>query len=99
MSGNNIIQTDRDHVAQVMEYYCTRTKRDQCPVVATVTASLSNDLQGATTNRNAIHPLRVLFKTAKQLNAMYIFLQRTRSEFHDIIVHISVDGSPYFEIL
>lgn len=99
MTGDNITQDDRSHVAQAMEFYCTRTKRDNSPPAAIVTAGLSADIVGVTTNRNTNHPVKQLFKTAKQLNAMYFYLQETRANFNNIVVHISVDGSPYFQVL
>lgn len=94
-AGASIEQPDRDFVAQAMEYYAYKSMRD--PVVAD--PKLSNDIQGVRNNRDENTPVRVVFKTAKHLNAMYVFLQHSRAEHHDMIVNISVDGSGYFQIL
>lgn len=93
--GAPVQQADRDFVAQVMEYYAFKTKRD----AEVVAPPLSNDIQGVMNNRDTNTPVRVVFKTAKHINAMYVFLQGSRAAHHDMIVNISVDGSRYFQIL
>ena len=93
--GVAITQADRDFVAQAMEYYSTKSKRDRIVVAPPI----QPDIQGVTNNRNANNPVRVVFKTVKHLQDMYSFLQQSRAAHNNLIVHISVDGSSYFEIL
>ena len=97
-AGGILNQGDRDFVAKVTAYYSIRTKRDVCPPVGTVTASLPDDVQGYTTNRTPLTPIGVLFMTTKHINAMYHYLQVTRGAQHNAIVNIRVDGSTYVQI-
>ena len=99
MTGDSITQADRDHVAQAMAFFSTRGKRHRCLSKAEVLAALQNDILGTSTNRNAHNPIAVLFKSSKQINAMYHFLQQTRGDFHGIVVYISVDDSPFFAVM
>ncbi len=93
--GADIEQEDRDFVAQAMQYFSVKSKRDPLAV----SPPLEPDLQGVTNNRTPNNPVRVIFKSAKHLYDMFYFLQQSRSAHHDFIVNISVDGSPYLPIL
>ena len=93
--GEQIEQADRNFVAQAIEYYSGRKKSDPCPAQPI----LSDDIQGVTTNRDADNPVRTIFLTLKHLNAMCCFIQQSRAQHHNFIVHVSVDGSPYLQIL
>ncbi len=92
--GEQIEQADRNFVAQAIEYYSGKKKSDPCPAQPI----LSNDIQGVTTNRDANNPVRTMFLTLKHLNAMYCFIQQSRAQHHNMIVNVSVDGSPYLQI-
>lgn len=94
-AGTPIQQADRDFVAQAMEYFAFKSKRD--PIVAN--PPLSNYVQGVTNNLDENTPVRVVFKTAKHLHEMYLFLHRSRAEHNDMVVYFSVDGSGYLPIL
>lgn len=94
-AGTPIQQADRDFVAQAMEYFSFKSKRD--PVV--VNPPLSIYVQGVTNNLDANTPVRVVFKTVKHLHEMYLFLQSSRVTHHDMIVNFSVDGSGYIQSL
>lgn len=98
VTGQNLTQADRDYVAQVMCFYLRRTKRDSCPNSAAVTPLLPGDVQGLTTNRAANNAFELVFKTPKHINAMYKYLSDTRAQHNDIVVHFSVDGSPFFAV-
>jgi hypothetical protein len=97
MSGDNIVQADRDYVAQVMTFYARRGKRDNCPPVDGVV--LRGEVQGVTNNLASNNPLDVIFKTPKHINAMYNYLQLTRAEHNNVVVHIKVDDSPFFDVM
>eukprot|EP01033_Poteriospumella_lacustris_P019747 gene19747-14346_t len=94
MSGNNVVQADRDHVAQVMNYYARRAKREKCPPVQAVVLR-----KGVTNNLSAADPIEIIFKAPKHINAMYKHLQESRGDHNNIVVHINIDGSPYFDIV
>jgi hypothetical protein len=80
-----------------MAFYARRGKRDICPPTAAVT--LRPEIQGVTNNLQPNNPLEVIFKTPKHINAMYKYLQDTRANHHNIVVHIKVDNSPFFEVM
>lgn len=94
-AGTPIQQADRDFVAQAMEYFAFKRKRD--PIVANPPPS--NYVQGVTNNLDENNPVREVFKTVKHLHEMYLFLRRSRAEHNDMVVYVSVDGSGYFPIL
>lgn len=94
----NLVQADRSYVAQVMAYYAKRSKRDPCPAIATVTAALDPDCVGYSSNKSAVDPICVIFKTVKHFVAACNYFQATRAHHHEIVVFVRVDGSPYFRI-
>lgn len=94
MSGDDVVQEDRDYVAQVMAFFAIRGKRDNCPPADAVV--LEEDLQGVTNNRDAENPIEVNFRTFKHVNAMYKHMQDTRANHHNIVVHVKIDDSPYY---
>eukprot|EP01033_Poteriospumella_lacustris_P010150 gene10150-7239_t len=81
MSGDNVVQADRDHVAQVMNYYARRAKREICPPVQAVV--LRNAIQGVTNNLSAADPIEIIFKAHKLINAMYKHLQESRGDHNN----------------
>lgn len=97
MSGDNVVQADRDYVAQVMSYYSIKEKRESCPSVQEVV--LRNEIQGVTNNLSAENPIEVIFRTAKHLHSMYKHLQDTRADHNNIVVHVKVDDSQFFQVL
>lgn len=97
MTGDNIVQADRDYVAQVMTFYARRGKRDNCPAVADVV--LRGEVQGVSNNLEPNNSLDVVFKSPKHINAMFKYLQLTRAEHNNIVVHVKVDDSPYFSVI
>ena len=92
-------QGQRDFIAQAMAYFNPRTKRQTCPNAAEVDASLTQDVQGLTTNRTAATALAVTFKTAKHMVAMFEYIATVRNQRGDVTVNISVDKSPFFTVL
>jgi hypothetical protein len=60
---------------------------------------LRGEVQGVTNNLAANNPLDVIFKTPKHINAMYNYLQLTRAEHNNVVVHIKVDDSPFFDVM
>ena len=99
-SANVIVtQADRNFVAQALDFYSSRSKRDICPAVATVTAALAADIQGTTTNRTAENSVRVVFKTTKHIIGFCSYIQQTRAAHNEVILNVSVDGSPFFKII
>ena len=92
-------QEDRDWVAQAAAYYNGRTKRQKCPASDVVSAELPNFVQGYTHDLDAnIAPI-VTFKTTKHILGFMTYLATTRYLHNDIIVKISVDDSPFIEII
>jgi hypothetical protein len=96
MTGDTIVQADRNYVAQVMMFYARRKKSDSCPNAGAVV--LRGDVLGLTTNRAADDPVEVVFKTPKHINAMFRYFHDTRLNYNSIVVHISVDNSPFFAV-
>ena len=94
-----VAQADRDFVAQALDFYSARSKRDTCPAVATVTAALAADVQGVTTDRTADTSIKDVFKTVKQIIGFCSYVQQTRAAHNYVIVNLSVDGSPFFQII
>ncbi len=92
-------QVDRDWVAQAASYYNGRTKRQECPVAATVTQQLPNFVQGYTQNLDEVLAPIVTFKTAKHVLAFMEYVHANRNAHNNINVHVSLDDSPYFEVL
>ena len=86
MSGDNVVQDDRDHVAQVMNYYARRAKREICPPVQAVV--LRSAIQGVTNNLSAADPIEIIFKAPKHINAMFKHLRESRGNHNNIVVHI-----------
>ena len=56
-------------------------------------------IQGPTTNRDETNPITVVCKTAKHNNSLYAYLKHTLPQFGDVVVHLSVDGSPFLAIM
>ena len=93
-----VTQADRDYIERVMAYFSRRGKRLSCPATATVTAELPMDVQGLTTNRTANNPLDFIFRASKHIRAMCKYISETRIDNNNIVLHISVDGSPFYPI-
>eukprot|EP01031_Cornospumella_fuschlensis_P031514 gene31514-38087_t len=98
-SGNQHNQADRDWVAQAAVYYNGRTKRQPCPTQEVVTAELPHFVQGYTEDLNAISAPIVTFKTAKHILGFMKYLTSARHLHHDIVVQVSVDDSPFLEVI
>lgn len=98
-SGNLHNQGDRDWVAQAAAFFNGRTKRQNCPAAAIVTAQLPLFVQGYTQNLNpSIAPI-VTFKTAKHIYGFMNYVATFRNQHNNVVVHISVDDSPFLEII
>ncbi len=78
-----------------MEYFSTKSKRD----LTVVLPPLQHDIQGVKNDLNSNNPVRQLFETVKHLQDMYVFLQQSRAYHNNLVVHISVEGSRFYEIL
>lgn len=97
-SGNAHNQGDRDWVAQAATFFNGRTKRQNCPPAATVTAQLPLFVQGYTQDLNPNLAPIVTFKTMKHIFEFMDYVSTLRNQHNDIVVHISVDDSPFVEI-
>ncbi len=98
IDGPAVTQEDRDYIARAMAYFSHRGKRMNCPASETVTAELPMDIQGLTTNRAANNPLDDVFRSAKHIHAMCKYINETRGINNNIIINISVDGSPFYPV-
>jgi hypothetical protein len=99
LSGNLHNQGDRDWVAQAATFFNGRTKRQDCPTAETVTAQLPLFVQGYSQNLNPnIAPI-VTFKTTKHIFGFMDYVASVRNQHNYIVVHISVDDSPFLEII
>ena len=98
-SGNLHNQGDRNWVAQAATFFNGRTKRQNCLAAAAVTAQLPIFVQGYTQNLNPnIAPI-VTFKTTKHLFGFMDYVATVRNQHNNIVVHISVDDSPFLKII
>ena len=99
LSGNQHNQGDRDWVAQAAAFFNGRTKRQNCPAAAVVTAELPLFVQGYIQDLNPnIAPI-VTFKTTKHIFGLMDYVATVRHQHNNIVVHISVDDSPFLEII
>jgi hypothetical protein len=99
LSGNLHDQGDRNWVAQAAAFFNGRTKRQNCPAAAIVTAQLPLFVQGYTQNLNPnIAPI-VTFRTTKHIFGFMDYIATVRNQHNNIIVYISVDDSPFLEII
>jgi hypothetical protein len=99
LSGNLHNQADRDWVAQAIAFFNGRTKRQNCPAAAIITNQLPLFVQGYTQNLNPdIAPI-VTFMTSKHIFGFMEYVASVRNEHNSIVVHVSVDDSPFLEII
>lgn len=98
-SGNLHNQSDRDWVAQAAMFFNGRTKRQNCLAAAIITAQLPLFVQGYTQDLNSDMAPIVTFKTAKHILGFMEYIATVRKQHNNIVVHISVDDSPFLEII
>lgn len=92
------VQADRDFVAQAMSVFAVRTKRDGNLTALGATQLLDLEIQGVTGDKDAAHPVQLVFKTAKHIWGMAEFLRSQKYLYNNVGIFVSVDKSPFIEV-
>jgi hypothetical protein len=99
LTGSELTQEDRDQVFRAAVYFAGKSKRFACPAPHTVTPLLDMDLQGCRVNKTAESPIHLVFKSAKQFGHMCHYFSAMRASLHNVIVHVSINGSEFFPVI
>jgi hypothetical protein len=98
-AGPELTQEDRDQVYRAAVYFAGKSKGFACPAPHTITPLLDMRCQGYSKNMTAENPIHLIFKSSKQFGHMCHYFSAMRASLHNVIVHVSIDGSRFHPVL